>query len=140
MNIECWGFGGNCQFGNQKCQQMSATPVSVSELTGASKVAAGLESACAIVGGAAYCWGNTAIGNAFFSPIDYATTPVPVTGLTSGVTDVAVGGSSACAVVNNVVQCWGANSAGQLGNGGAVNHLVATPITGFQPTRRSSMH
>jgi alpha-tubulin suppressor-like RCC1 family protein len=130
-SIECWGFGGNCQFGDSKCQQMSATPVPVNQLSGASQVAAGLETTCAIVKGAAYCWGMTAIGNSFFSPIDYAETPVPVDGLDTGVTDIAVGGSSACAIVNDIVQCWGANSAGQLGNRGAVNELVATTVKGL---------
>ncbi len=129
--VECWGYGEECELGNCECTT-SFVPIAMSNLPGASQVAVGFASACAVVGFSAYCWGDDAIDNAAVSPFQQAGTPAPVTGLTTGVTPVAGGFATACAVVNSGVQCWGYNSAGQLGNGGATNDLVAAPVTGFQ--------
>jgi hypothetical protein len=54
-----------------------------------------------------------------------------VTGLSNGVTSLAVGLDSACAVVDDAIQCWGFNGFGALGNGGALDDFVATPVPGF---------
>jgi alpha-tubulin suppressor-like RCC1 family protein len=130
----CWGFGGYGQLGNQGSSS-SPVPVQVLYMSGASKVAVGVESACAILDGAAFCWGAEAIGRAgtggdgeeILTNIE-----VPVTGLGAGVSDIAVGDNAACAIVNDGgVECWGANTAGQLGNGGAVNQFLPMPVTGF---------
>jgi alpha-tubulin suppressor-like RCC1 family protein len=132
--IQCWGDGVSCQLGDGLCSS-SGTPVAVAygtgaTLTGASAVAAGVLTTCAIVNGAAYCWGLTTVGSAV-DPLRTVPSPTPVTGLSSGVTSLAVGLDSACAVVDNAIQCWGFNGFGQLGNGGRVDDLVATPIPGF---------
>ena len=58
-------------------------------------------------------------------------TPTPVRGLTAGVTEITVGIASACALLFGGVECWGTNTAGQLGNGGAVDDFQATPVPGF---------
>jgi alpha-tubulin suppressor-like RCC1 family protein len=132
-NILCWGLGDDCELGNASggaCSS-SLTPVPVNSLTGASQVAVGFNSACAIVDGAAWCWGSGPIGNAALTPLLMAGGPDPVTGLGTAVTDISVGWSSACAVANGALQCWGLNSAGQLGNGGPENDYVATPVAGF---------
>jgi alpha-tubulin suppressor-like RCC1 family protein len=132
-DVLCWGTGGLCQLGNGPCVS-SPTPVSVSGLSGATKVACGYQSACAIVDGGAYCWGAIATGDPTVDPFLGASVPVPVAGIPkgSGATDIAVGYASACAIVKGAAQCWGENTAGQIGNGGAVNALVATRVSGFR--------
>jgi alpha-tubulin suppressor-like RCC1 family protein len=129
--IECWGDNASGELGmGSATPALELVPVPVSGVTsGASKVAVGQSSACAIIGGAAQCWGSgTALG---IGASDLELQPVQVVGLTSGVTDLAVGQTSACAVVHGAIRCWGLNTAGQLGNGGAVDEFQATPVPGF---------
>ncbi len=130
--VLCWGDNTFYELGNDSEAFQSAVPVSVVNFPDggvASKVAVGQVSACAVVAGSALCWGvPPALGNGSLLSAELAT---PVVGLTSGVTDVAVGVASGCAVVNGAVDCWGWNPSGQLGNGGAVNELLATPVAGF---------
>jgi alpha-tubulin suppressor-like RCC1 family protein len=133
-HIQCWGDGVSCQLGDGLCSS-TGTPVTVTygtgaTVTGASAVSAGVLTTCAIVKGAAYCWGLTAIGSAV-DPLRENPFPTPVAGLSSGVTSLAVGLDTACAVVDNAIQCWGFNGFGQLGNGGPLDDFVATPIPGF---------
>jgi len=133
-SIYCWGYGEDCELGDNACQSSTA-PVRVQMdpgfVVGATKVAVGYNSACAIVSGGAWCWGSDGIGNSTISSLYSAPYAVPVTGLAMGVTDIAVGHTSACAIASGTLSCWGTNTGGQLGNGGAVNELVATPVPGF---------
>jgi len=133
-NIYCWGYGGDCELGNNTCQS-STSPVEVQMdpgfVSGATKVAVGYNSACAIVNGGAWCWGSNALGNATLSTLYTAPYAVAVTGLGKDVTDIAVGHTSACAVAGGALSCWGTNTGGQLGNGGVGNELTATPVPGF---------
>jgi alpha-tubulin suppressor-like RCC1 family protein len=132
--IQCWGDGVSCQLGDGLCSS-TGMPVTVTygngaTVTGASAVAAGVLTTCAIVRGGAYCWGLTTLGSAV-DPLREWPSPTPVTGLSNGVTSLAVGLDSACAVVDDAIQCWGFNGFGALGNGGALDDFVATPVPGF---------
>jgi alpha-tubulin suppressor-like RCC1 family protein len=77
--------------------------------------------ACAVVAGAAKCWGETNLGIA-------NNLPVQVPGLTSGVTAISALG---CAVVSGAAKCWGPNNLGQLGNGTTTDSAVATQVVGL---------
>src|SRR5688572_3924658 len=73
------------------------------------KVVAYEDTTCAVVSGAAYCWGgntNGQLGNGGLSP---AFAPTAVPGLSSGVSAISLGSKHACAVVNGGAWCWGFN-------------------------------
>jgi alpha-tubulin suppressor-like RCC1 family protein len=135
--VYCWGDNSNSIVSlnaSFTANVLPPTPLPVVS-TGVTQVAVGSATACAIMNGDAWCWGTDAIGSASFSN-GTVTGPLAVTGLSSGVTSISVGTAAACAVRGGGagaggVWCWGYNSAGQLGNGGAVDDLVATPISGF---------
>ncbi|MFN8017062.1 MAG: hypothetical protein U0P45_02945 [Acidimicrobiales bacterium] len=109
---KCWGLNGSGQLGNGNTTNQSS-PVTVTGLgSGVAKVGAGSSHACALTAaGAVKCWGandSGQLGNGTNTP---STTPVAVTGLTSGVSDLTVGQSTNCATLSTgVVKCWGANT------------------------------
>jgi alpha-tubulin suppressor-like RCC1 family protein len=89
-------------------------------------------STCAVVNGAAFCWGENDSGqlgnnsSAVSSPV-----PLPVQSLTAGVTGIATGGSHTCAIVNGGAQCWGYNANGQLGNATLDNSPLPVQVSGL---------
>ena len=90
-------------------------------------IAVGAYHACAVVDGAAYCWGDQyGAGQLGNNSTTSSPTPVPVLGLTSGVTSIACGGSHACALANGSAYCWGANDYGQLGN--SATSAISVPV------------
>ena len=128
--VLCWGSNETGELGDNTLNS-SLVPVPVASIfAGATQVSVGATMACAVVAGAAQCWGFGPLGDDS-PPGSAQTSPVPVTGLGAGVSAVAVGNEYSCAVVNGGVQCWGYNSSGQLGNGGAVDAFVPTRIPGF---------
>jgi len=104
--------------------------VDVSGLTsGVSAIAAGGSHTCALTTtGGVKCWGNNfdgqlGDGTAFAN----SSTPVDVSGLTSGVSAIAAGGFHTCALTTTgSVKCWGYNRSGQLGDGTTTKR--ATPV------------
>jgi alpha-tubulin suppressor-like RCC1 family protein len=129
--LQCWGDNTFGELGNDTTTS-SLVPVPLLSVPGgASSVAVGEGSACAIVDGGAMCWGSPAGGLGIGPANGYVLVPTQVVGLTAGVTDITVGEASTCAVVDGGVRCWGNNTAGQLGNGGAVDEFQATPVPGF---------
>jgi alpha-tubulin suppressor-like RCC1 family protein len=122
-DVLCWGYG----FGS--------TPVTVMGLgSGVAAISAGYACACAATNaGAAMCWGVNAYGQLGDGTAnDSLTTPVQVSGLTSGVTLLAGGeGYETCAVKSGAVMCWGEGIDGELGNGmvtSAGSNVGSTPV------------
>jgi alpha-tubulin suppressor-like RCC1 family protein len=120
----CWGYNGTGQLGASSAPTESYVPIQVNGLTsGVTAITAGGSHSCAVVNGAAKCWGDNTVGQLGNGTADQAppppqsTTPVQVTGLSSGVQSVAAGLTHSCALVNGGVTCWGNNASGQLGNG-----------------------
>jgi serine/threonine-protein kinase len=92
--------------------------------------------ACAIVNGAAQCWGLGTSGELGDGLATSSTTPRAVTGMASGVTALDAGGGptdldATCAVAGGVASCWGKGNDGRLGNGSTNDALVPAPVQGL---------
>jgi alpha-tubulin suppressor-like RCC1 family protein len=96
-------------------------------------VATGSYHSCAInAAGGVQCWGMNTSGQLGDGTTTNRTTPVAVSGLSSGVVSIAAGGSSTCALTNaGAVLCWGANSSGQLGDGTTTQRATPVPVVGL---------
>lgn len=128
--LKCWGRDATGQLGDASTSD-KPTPVDVRLLTsGVASVSAGGAHTCAVTTTRDLkCWGSSGfgalgIGNASGN----LTTPVAVTGLSSGVTSVSAGGSHACAVTTaGDLKCWGWDAYGQLGNDAALSN-TSSPV------------
>lgn len=77
------------------------------------------------------CWGANTQGQLGDNTTTNRTTPVQVTGLTSGVSNVSSGGFHTCAVVSASARCWGYNVSGQIGDGTVTQRNTPTQVSGL---------
>jgi len=77
---------------------------------------AGANHTCAVVNGAAMCWGRNQEGQLGDNTTTYRNTPVTVTGLETGVTSISAAENFTCAVVQGAARCWGQGNEWQLGD------------------------
>jgi len=137
--VKCWGAGREGQLGTAATEECgpyqspcSTTPVDVAELSSdVAAVAAGGAHTCALTtAGAVKCWGSNGagqLGDGQACGTTACTTPVDVTGLSSGVAAVAAGGAHTCALATaGGLRCWGSNSFGELGDGTTTDRT--TPV------------
>lgn len=126
-----WGLGTGGQLGNGGFVS-SNTPVAVSNLTGASAVAAGRDHSLAVQNGAVWAWGSNwqgQLGNGTFGG-DYST-PSLISALSNGVNAVAAGDRFSLAVQHGAAKSWGNNIIGQLGNGTSNDSNTPGNVTGL---------
>ncbi len=131
--VNCWGANFSGELGDGTTDD-HLTPVQVSGLTsGATGVATGGAFSCAITAaGAVECWGDNGVGQLGDGTTAASTTPVQVSGLTSGVQAIAAGLDFACALTSvGAVTCWGDNVTGQLGDGSTTTSPAPVQVTGL---------
>ncbi|MGB2694126.1 MAG: flexitail domain-containing putative surface protein [Dehalococcoidia bacterium] len=140
--VKCWGLNDTSQLGvvsGGTCGTIppqvpcSTTPQDVAGLSNVVAVTAGDSHTCALDdAGGVKCWGDNSLGqlgDGQTCGTNTCTTPVDVTGLTSGVTDIVAGRDQTCARVATGVTCWGDNNSGQLGDGQTCgSDFCATPV------------
>lgn len=131
--VDCWGASANGEVGNGTWG-LAPLPVPVTGMeSGATAIAAGESTSCAVKNGAAWCWGSNLWGKlgvgegaipagcvadaTYTEMVNRCNVPVPVRGLTSGVASVVTGFDHACArMTAGGVKCWGNGGYGSIGN------------------------
>ena len=132
--VSCWGYAAVGALGDGSTGDTNhdrLTPVAVVGLgSGVRAIAAGYEHTCALTtAGAVQCWGWNLGGQLGDGTTTQRLSPVPVTGLSSGVQAIAGGVYHTCALVTaNAVYCWGVNTSMQLGDGTTTQRLSPVAV------------
>ncbi|MEO7254104.1 MAG: Ig-like domain repeat protein [Casimicrobium sp.] len=133
--LQCWG--GNSQYGQlgDGTTTNRAVPGSVSGLATVISVAGGYSHTCAVTpAGGVKCWGSNTSGQLGNGTTSFSaqSTPVDVTGLSSGVSAVSAGGNNSCSLsTTGGVKCWGDNYGGQLGDGSTTSRSLPADVSGL---------
>jgi hypothetical protein len=130
---QCWGGNQYGQLGDNSTINRSVPVVVAGLSSGVSAIAAGTFHTCALTtAGGVQCWGDNGQGELGNSSTTNSSTPVVVTGLSSGVSAIAAGELHTCALTTaGGVQCWGDNAAGDLGNNSTTHSSV--PVAVLEP-------
>jgi alpha-tubulin suppressor-like RCC1 family protein len=135
--VYCWGYN-NMYVNNDPLWSTFATsplPTTFTAGSGVIKVASdrSISSRCVLFAdGSVKCWGENYYGQLGDGTTTSRSSPVTVTGLTSGVTDILLSERSAFALMDDgTVKAWGSNSGGVLGIGGFANQKIPVTIPGL---------
>ncbi len=135
--LKCWGDNNLGQLGANSGVTQSPTPVAVvGSSSGVAAVSVGGYHTCLVTAsGGAKCWGNDyygELGDGRGGSGNYASYPIDVIGLASGVLAISAGEDHTCALTSaGGVKCWGFNGDGQLGNGTTQDHDIPVGVVGL---------
>jgi alpha-tubulin suppressor-like RCC1 family protein len=118
--VKCWGAGVTGQLGrgttassNVAADVTGITSNATAIGTGTTAVGGSTGYSCAVVGGAAKCWGQNLYKELGDATTTQRNAPVQVTGLTAGVVAIDGHWSRTCALLSNGgITCWGADGSG----------------------------
>jgi len=114
-SVQCFGFDGSGELGNDAALTASNVPVTVAGISTAQEISAGSRHFCVRLGDAtARCWGSNSAGQLGDNSIPSRSTPVAVSGL-SGNSAISAAQFHTCATTVSGTKCWGNNIFGQLG-------------------------
>jgi alpha-tubulin suppressor-like RCC1 family protein len=138
--IDCWGrddYGQAGRAATDTCVTVACdeTPGLTSITSGATSVVVGAYHTCAIVNGAAECWGDDRSGQLGNGTTNAGvnSSPVAVQGLAAAPLQLALSWQATCALEQGgIVQCWGDNTSGALGvlDAGTGSLAPVTVLTG----------
>jgi alpha-tubulin suppressor-like RCC1 family protein len=129
---KCWGRQDFHQNGTGVTGVRHVTPQDVVGLTtGVSQISAGNLHSCAVLSsGEARCWGGNTGGGLGDGSTTLRTTPVTVSGLSTGVGFISAGSDTTCAMlISGSARCWGLNNTGQLGDGTTTNSAAPVAVS-----------
>jgi len=130
----CWALYPEQQLGYQSTDYREGLPCSFAarQVSGlgahVQDISAGTAHSCAVMNGAAYCWGWNGEGQLGDGTTLDSATPVLAHGLSTGVSAISAGAYHTCAIAHDMGYCWGRNLEGQLGIGTNENSLVPVPL------------
>ncbi|TDR44016.1 alpha-tubulin suppressor-like RCC1 family protein [Tahibacter aquaticus] len=139
--VRCWGDNNFGQLGDGTATDRRSAVDVAGMLSGMRSVSAGGSHSCAVSSaGALRCWGDNTYGQLGDGTVTARTTPVPVSGLGSGVDSVSLGEFHSCALLSSgAVKCWGLNDYGQVGDGGNTQQLLPVDVAGLGAGSTSSI-
>jgi RHS repeat-associated protein len=129
--VKCWGRNASGQLGDGTLTSHN-NPGDVSGLSmGAVSIETGKDYSCAISSiGDIRCWGDNTYSQLGDGKVTLHTSPVEVSGLSSGIVAVAVGYYHTCALTSSGgVKCWG--SGGQIGDGTTTIRYTPVDVSGL---------
>ncbi len=132
--VKCVGINGWGQLGDGGAISSRSTLGDVSGVTsGVTALAVGSNHACVLTtAGSVQCWGYNQYGQLGDGTTTTRTTPVTVTGMSSGIASIQARRDHTCAITTGgEARCWGRNQFGQLGDGTVTTRLVPTTVSGF---------